>query len=75
MSKAVSVCTWLQHVSGVEYVHNSFVPPVASGMTGAGNKYGVLIAAAASSLCVSKPGAMPSLPDRASVDSLLQQQQ
>lgn len=31
-------------------------------------------AAAASSLCVGKPGAMPSLPDRASVDKLLQQQ-
>lgn len=34
----------------------------------------MLIAAAASSLCVGKPGAMPSLPDRASVDKLLQQQ-
>ncbi|KAL3140697.1 hypothetical protein ABBQ32_005254 [Trebouxia sp. C0010 RCD-2024] len=32
-------------------------------------------AAAASSLCVGKPGAMPSLPDRASVDSLQKQQQ
>ncbi len=31
-------------------------------------------AAAASSLCVGKPGAMPSLPDRASVDNLLKQQ-
>ncbi|DBA71361.1 TPA: hypothetical protein ACH3X2_011170 [Trebouxia sp. C0005] len=31
-------------------------------------------AAAASSLCVGKPGAMPSLPDRASVDGLLKQQ-
>ena len=35
----------------------------------------VVSAAAASSLCVGKPGAMPSLPDRASVDELLQQQQ
>ena len=34
----------------------------------------MLLAAAASSLCVGKPGAMPSLPDRASVDKLLQQQ-
>ena len=43
--------------------------------TGAAEPLLMLTAAAASSLCVGKPGAMPSLPDRASVDRLLQQQQ